>query len=133
MKWPIEKKHQLEKKAAYRQKNKEEVANARPEKDVEGKEEQTVLKNQISRQKESGRKSLSKDRAKAYRDLKKSQEENKKLKRKLEKYKKRLERSNKKQAEKLSGSPSPMKKVKQLLGPENVSPIVKNDFLWVLP
>lgn len=76
-----------------------------------------------SRQRGAGRKSVRKDRAKAYRQLEKQKSEINHLKRKLEKYKKRLTRE--KQKKNNNCSPSPLKRVQQIVGNKKVSPKIK--------
>lgn len=83
-----------------------------------------------SRQRGAERKSVRKDRAKAYRQLEKQKSEINHLKRKLEKYKKRLTRE--KQKKKNNYSPSSLKRVQQIVGNKKVSPKIKNSFLPVL-
>lgn len=77
-----------------------------------------------SRQKEKGRKKVRRDRAKAYRTINKQAKEIKQLKRRVEKYKKRLQRELKNKTNS-KGSPSPNKRVKELIGTDRVSPQVK--------
>lgn len=74
-----------------------------------------------SNQKKRGRKAVKKDRAKAYRTIDKQKEQIEKLEKKLRKYKKRLERENNKK----TGSPSPRKLVRQVVGSQKVSPDIK--------
>lgn len=84
------------------------------------------------RQKIIGRKKLRRDKAKAYRDLVQKDENIKELERKLAKYKKRLQREKSKSGPKSNVSPSPAKKVREVVGNTKVTPEVKRRLLWGL-
>lgn len=75
----------------------------------------------VSRQKERGRQQVRRVRAKAYRTISKQAESIKELKRQVEKYKKRLQRRELKDKNKVMGTPSPNKRVQDLIGRDSVS------------
>lgn len=77
-----------------------------------------------SLQKKRGRKAVRRDRSQCYRMLKKQEKEINKLRNKVQKYKMRLKRA-KTTNEDQTNSPSPMKKVRLLVGKERISPKIK--------
>ena len=85
-----------------------------------------------SEQKKRGRKKVRRDRSKAYKKIKEQEKYIKNLQRKLEKYKKRLQREDKKPSTTNQCSPSPKRRVSNLIGNEKVSPHIKNSFSWDL-
>lgn len=77
-----------------------------------------------SRESQAGKKIARKNRLKIIKELKDAKDANEKLKRKLAKYKKRLQREkNKKTPDTVS--PSPRKKLKEIVGREKVSPKIR--------
>lgn len=77
-----------------------------------------------SRQSEVGKKIARRNRSKLLLEIKAKNDENKKLSKQLNKYKKRLAREKKKNQPK-NVSPSPQKKLKEIVGREKVSPVIK--------
>lgn len=92
--------------------------------DSPGIDEPAEIQANESSQKKRGRKAVRKDRSAAYREIKKQQNKMEDLERRLKKYKKRLERQKKKSLTQTS-SPSPRKKVANLVGKTFVSPEIK--------
>lgn len=84
-------------------------------------------------QKKRGRKNVRKSKAKAYRLIKKQEEQIANLKRMIEKYKKREYRQKVKLSNNVNTSPSPSKRVREIVGKDKVSPIVKRQLFWDLP
>lgn len=78
----------------------------------------------VPRQKERGRQQVRRDRAKAYRTISKQADTIKELKREVDKYKKRLQRRELKD-KKVMGTPSPNRKVKELVGRNPMSHQIK--------
>lgn len=84
-------------------------------------------------QKKRGRKNVLKSKAKAYRLFKKQEKQIANLKRKIEKYKKREYRQKVKLSNNVNTLPSPSKRVREIVGKDKVSPIIKRQLFWDLP
>lgn len=117
----VQRKKWKKRKAEYRTRKQNEKANTPPMSD----EDDPVVPITISRQQMSGRKKVKRDKAKVYRDLKNKNDEIEKLRKQVEKYKKRLAREKNKNNVKGFASPSPSKKVAQIIGKDKVSPKIK--------
>lgn len=121
--WRERKQKQRRKKKEEEEKEEEEVReNTQPanEDDVPG-----PIERKQTRQSEAGKKIARKNRLKIMKELKDAKDANKKLQRKLEKLKKRLQREKKKKNPSSGVSPSPSKKLKQIIGNERVSPKIR--------